>query len=124
MYLNIQRKSSLIVNRILEYCNAKFSIECNSIHLEAVFEFYKSNSTKLYLIPINSKHIRYLENFKSDINELIYNLGGIIGLWFGLSSISLINLIVFVFNDISKLFHKCKQFILKEHFADLNHGFR
>ena len=96
----------------LEYCNAKFSIECNSIHLETVFEFYKSNSTKLYLIPINSKHIRYFETFKSDINELIYNLGGIIGLWFGLSSISLINLIVFLFNDISKLFHKCKQFIL------------
>jgi hypothetical protein len=52
--------------------------------------FYeKVNVTKVNLIPNDFSHIRFMETFKTDFNQLIYNLSGILGLWLGLSPISI-----------------------------------
>jgi hypothetical protein len=43
------------------------------------------------MIPSESPFIRYILTPKSDINHLIYSLGGIAGLWFGLSAYASFN---------------------------------
>jgi putative component of membrane protein insertase Oxa1/YidC/SpoIIIJ protein YidD len=45
------------------------------------------------VIPKKSPHIAYIETLKTDINLLIYNCGGVIGLWFGISPITAVDLI-------------------------------
>jgi hypothetical protein len=42
------------------------------------------NKTKLNLIPAEFPHLRFVEKLKLDMNQLVYNLGGIIDLWFEL----------------------------------------
>jgi len=76
-----------------EYCPNKCSSGCNPIYFEIFSKSHKIlNSTKLNLIPISSHHLTYIETFKTDINGLIYDLGGVLSLWFGISPVSLVYL--------------------------------
>jgi hypothetical protein len=69
-------------------------LKCNTIYFQSMIETFNSiNKTKLNLIPIEFPHLRFIETFKLDMNGLIYNLGGVIVLWFGLSSVSLVYLV-------------------------------
>jgi hypothetical protein len=78
-----------------------------------VMRFYeKANVTKVNLIPNDFPHIRFIETFKTDSNQLIYNLGGILGLWFGLSSISIAQLIPFIQQRLKKKYILIKRKIL------------
>jgi len=89
----------------LEYCNTLCRQKCNSINYDISVKSRDSfNSTKLNLIPTSSKHFRYTETFKTDINGFIYNLGGAMGLWFGISPLS----IVYLISLFTKLFRKTK----------------
>jgi len=94
----------------LKHCQSKCD-ECNSILYETSTKSFKSiNSTKLNLIPISSHHLRYTEHFKTDINGLIYDLGGLLGLWFGISPISfayLYTLFIRVCRKIKQSLPKC-----------------
>jgi len=93
----------------LEYCESKCD-ECNSIHYEFSSKSFKFiNSTILNLIPISSHHLRYTETFKMDINGLIYDLGGLLGLWFGISPLSL----VYLYVSFIRFCHKIKQSLPK-----------
>jgi hypothetical protein len=72
-----------------ELCRDKCS-ECLQLHycvnlVQKQFSDKSYNSNKIEIIPENSPHVKYIETLQTDINQLIYNLGGIIGLWFGLS---------------------------------------
>jgi len=88
------------------FCDSFCGQECNSINYDINVKSHKSfNSTKLNLIPISSNHLRYTETLKTDINGLIFNLGGVIGLWFGISPLSIVHLISLLI----KLFRKTKQ---------------
>ncbi len=65
---------------------------------------------RIEIIPDNSPHIKYIETLQTDINQLIYNLGGIIGLWFGLSPkqipdifLNLLHLLKALVNSLHKL---------------------
>jgi len=77
-----------------QYCNTKCSPECNLIQYEIVSKSFETfDSTKLNLIPISSIHLTYTETFKTDSSEFIYNLGGVMGMWFGIYPVSLVYLV-------------------------------
>lgn len=65
---------------------------------------------RIEIIPDNSPHVKYIETLQIDFNQLIYTLGGIIGLWFGLSPkqipdifINLLHLLKALVNSLQKL---------------------
>jgi len=94
----------------LTYCVNKCRLFCGSIYYQFYGDFHETfNSTKLNLIPISSPHFRYMETLKTDINGLIYNLGGILGLWFGIYPVSF----VYMITSIISFFRKMKQLLPK-----------
>jgi len=70
-------------------CLSKCETKCETISFETRMDSTKSktNQTILEIIPIVSPMIRYKEFFSTDLNQLIYNCGGTLGLWFGISPI-------------------------------------
>ena len=50
------------------------------------------NSSRIYVFPNEKPFIKYIYTPKMDIHQLVYDLGGIIGLWFGLSAYSILYL--------------------------------
>src|SRR5437763_4134266 len=48
------------------------------------------NVSHLYVFPTERAFIKYIYTPKMDVYQLVYDLGGIIGLWFGLSAYSII----------------------------------
>jgi hypothetical protein len=53
-------------------------------------EFQKKKvGTFVEIFAVKFPHFVFTENLIMDINQLIYNCGGILGLWFGLSPLSL-----------------------------------
>ena len=68
-------------NTYLKSCFRNCNSDCNAIYYNCYINKQKSfNSTKLNLIPITSNHLRFVETFKTDLNEFIYNVGGIMSL--------------------------------------------
>jgi hypothetical protein len=68
---------------------------------------------KINLFPLNRPHVRYTETMQTDINHLIYTLGGIIGLWFGLMPLDLTDLFLYLqrfFKLSIKLLHKISMY--------------
>jgi hypothetical protein len=67
---------------------------CNTIYFQSMIKTFNAiNRTKFKLILTDFPHLRSIEIFKLDMNGLIYNLGGVIGLWFGLSPVSIVYLV-------------------------------
>jgi hypothetical protein len=62
-----------------------------------------SHQTIINLIPKSLPLIKYSETFKTDFDNLIYNFGGLFGLWFGLSAISI--------SDLALILEKFMEFI-------------
>ena len=79
--------------------------KCNSIYTEMKTSTTNvfNNETILEVIPLDSAHIVYFETLKTDFNKLIYNCGGILGLWFGLYPFNSIQIII-QFLGLFKLF--------------------
>src|ERR1700723_3288833 len=48
------------------------------------------NDSRFILFPSEKPFIKYIYTPKMDINQLVYDVGGIIALWFGLSAYSII----------------------------------
>jgi hypothetical protein len=95
------------IERILQKCVDTFDPECNielfETELKSTESKGKLNRTILNIIPKVSVQPQYSESLKTDLNELIYNCGGIIGLWLGLSAVSITyGTIVFVFTKLPK----------------------
>jgi hypothetical protein len=82
------RIDSLI--NVLEECLKLSNPKCNLINFNTKIETTKllSNQTIVEFIPKKSPRIAYFETLKTVFNRLIYNCGGVLGLWFGLSPIS------------------------------------
>ena len=72
-------------------------IKCIKFNFDTDISYAKSfsNETILEIIPSKSPRIVYIETLKTDFNELIYNFGGILSLWFGLSPISATDLFIY-----------------------------
>jgi hypothetical protein len=81
------------IRRIFTKCVKTFDSECNVELYETELKWTefkgKLNRTILNIISKVSVKPQYSESLKTDLNELIYNCGGIIGLWFGLSAVSI-----------------------------------
>jgi len=76
-------------------CKLKCKPNCrfNSFDLFTHFDGYKNsllNDSRVILFPSEKPFIKYIYTPKMDINQLVYDLGGIIALWFGLSAYSII----------------------------------
>jgi hypothetical protein len=71
--------------------------ECESVYYNAMVltkEFQdKKVGTFVEIFPVKFPHFIYTETLNMDFNQLIYNCGGILGLWFGLSPLSLDDLV-------------------------------
>ena len=89
---NITKANPYLLNHIMAYCAAKHSADnCfSNIYKLKTLEYKSKNSTKLNLIPISSKHLSFVETYKTDTNEMIYNLGGVMSLWFGIYPLSIV----------------------------------
>lgn len=51
------------------------------------------NNLIVRIIPKKSHNIEYMDTYQTELNQLIYNLGGIIGMWFGLSPADIVVMI-------------------------------
>jgi len=52
------------------------------------------SETILEIIPKNSLHFEYIETLKMNFDQLIYNCGGVLGIWFGLSIVKILDIFV------------------------------
>jgi hypothetical protein len=104
--------------------------ECESVYYNTMVttqEFKKRNTgTVVEIFPIKYPHFVYIETLNMDFNQLIYNCGGILALWFGLSPLSIDDLVTSlrsssdrlksklfkIINFIIYLFFKLKQIII------------
>jgi hypothetical protein len=68
--------------------------KCKLNNLDTKFEITKPvlRGTILKFIPQKSPRITYIETLKIDFDHLIYNCGGVLGLWFGMSLIKAVDL--------------------------------
>jgi hypothetical protein len=82
----------------LKFCRKYCKPKCNVVNFDAKVEISKHfwNDTILEVIPQKCPHIAYIETLKTDINRLIYNCGGVIGLWFGISPITAVDLFLYI----------------------------
>ncbi len=64
------------------------SVYYNTMVLTKDFQGRKVG-TFVEIVPVKFQHFIYTEALKMDLNQLIYNCGGILGLWFSLTPLSL-----------------------------------
>jgi hypothetical protein len=78
------------LTNVWEECLKLAKPKCNLINFNTKIETTKllSNQTIVEFIPKKSPRIAYFETLKTDLDRLIYNCGGVLGLWFGLSPIN------------------------------------
>ncbi len=89
-------------------CGKVCKSKCNRLSFELKIESTKNvvNETVLEVIPKKYPHIAYIETLKTDFDRLIYNCGGVLGLWFGISPVTAVDLFLY-------LFRFCKNLIVK-----------
>jgi hypothetical protein len=75
------------ITKIFAECKKRSKPKCNSINFSSKIETTKllSNETILEFIQQKSPRISYTETYKTDFDRLIYNCGGVLSLWFGLT---------------------------------------
>jgi hypothetical protein len=93
----------------LKFCNKYCKPKCNVVNIDTKVEISKHfwNDTILEVIPKKSPHIAYIETLKTDVNRLIYNCGGVIGLWFGISPITAVDLLLYIPEICRILINEC-----------------
>jgi hypothetical protein len=81
------------VRRTIRECDDICLPDCESVYYKTMVltkEFQKKKvGTFVEIFAVKFPHFVFTENLIMDINQLIYNCGGILGLWFGLSPLSL-----------------------------------
>ncbi len=89
--INMTTEKSMIVE-----CGDICLPECESVHYNTMVltkQFDRKVGTSVEIFPVKFPHFIYSETLNMDFNQLIYNCGGILGLWFGLSPLSLDDLV-------------------------------
>jgi hypothetical protein len=86
------------VSSIKNQCKKICKPLCNSLNFETKTQVSKhvSNKTILEIIPMKTSRIAYIETLKTDFDRLIYNCGGILGLWFGITPIKAVDLVQYI----------------------------
>jgi hypothetical protein len=69
--------------------------ECETVYYNMITKEFEDRKvgTFVKIFPLKFPHFIYTETLNMDFNQLIYNCGGILGLWFGLSPLSLDDLV-------------------------------
>jgi hypothetical protein len=98
-------KVSSIENQCKETCKPL----CTSLNFETKPQVSKhvSNKTILEIIPMKTPRIAYTETLKTDFDRLIYNCGGILGLWFGITPVKAVDLIQYIPKIYKNLINIC-----------------
>jgi hypothetical protein len=88
-------------------CSKICKPKCNSVNFDTKIQVSKhvSNKTIFEVIPMKTPRIAYIETLKTDFDRLIYNCGGILGLWFGITPIKAVDL----FGYIPKIYRILKE---------------
>ncbi len=99
-------KAFSIGNQCKKICKPK----CDSLNFDTKIQVSKhvSNKTILEIIPMKTPSIAYIETWKTDLDQLIYNCGGILGLWFGITPIKAADLIEYIPKIYRILINVCK----------------
>jgi hypothetical protein len=86
------------VSSINGQCKKICKPKCNSLNFDTKIQVFKhvSNKTIFEIIPTKTPNIAYIETLKTDFDRLIYNCGGILGLWFGITPIKAVDLIQYI----------------------------
>ncbi len=102
---NIRRNGNKLCNDthsidyplIYNKCQQKCLPKCKFTNFEFKLQVsnHSSNETIVEFIPKKSPRIAYIETLKTDLDRLIYNCGGIFGLWFGLTPTKAVDLLRF-----------------------------
>jgi hypothetical protein len=88
--------NSSLLQRIWDECVKECPEKCDSINFDTKIEVIEKGlkETIVEIIPSHSPRIVYKETLNTDINRLIYNCGGILGLWFGLTPVNITDLLL------------------------------
>jgi hypothetical protein len=91
----------LIPKKCAKICKRK----CHSLNFDTKIQVSKhfSNKTILEIIPLKTPRIAYIETWKTDFNQLIYNCGGTLGLWFGITPVKVVDLIQYYIPKIYRI---------------------
>jgi hypothetical protein len=110
--MSISMNDSDFGMKLVKECHKNCPKKCKKTYFNnniIIREFSKvSNDTILEFFPTKSPHFKYSETLSVDFNQLIYNCGGILGLWFGLSPLSIDDLITILSSNSVILFLKLK----------------
>jgi hypothetical protein len=100
-----------LLDNINEFCGTFCLPKCEAIYHEVKVEktSNEAKETIIEIFPLKSRHLEYVETLKTDFNQLIYNCGGIMGLWFGLSLMSISDL----FDILNSIGLKLERFVRK-----------
>ena len=95
-----------ISHRVRSKCQKSCPPKCQTI-FNNVYERkkFKYNDKRVIIFEIRSQ-VTYIERYRMDIWELIYQLGGVVGVWFGWSALS----ISFLKNHLKPLQYKYLRF--------------
>ena len=127
---NIGNNSHFIIYSIFIRCFYKNIYSCET-HNFNVFnnhrKYEKPFSTKIDILFKTNFIPEYKQNFRMKFNEWVYNCGGIIGLWFGWSALS-VSVIPLIFQHYFKLiklyYNHLKQYLsIIEREVTINHHF-
>jgi hypothetical protein len=84
---------------MFHYCNTQCNPDCNQLNLiyrsDYLQSTIESEDIEINLIPMNKFVIRFIEIFQNDFNQLIYECGGILGLWFGIYPVKAADLLMY-----------------------------
>jgi len=81
----------------LKACFASFPSDYDRNHYQYEslgYYWNKGNQSIVKIFPSEKQYIKYIYSQKMDFDQLIYQIGGIIGLWFGYSALSLMHLLI------------------------------
>jgi hypothetical protein len=73
----------------MKQCLKICKLKCHSVNFDTKIQVSKhfSNKTIFEFIPMKTPRIACIETLKTDFDRLIYNCGGVLGLWFGITPI-------------------------------------
>jgi hypothetical protein len=96
------------------HCEKICKPKCDFVNFDAKVQVFEDvlNDTILEVIPKKTPSIAYIETLKTDFNRLIYNCGGILGLWFGISPITAVELFLYIHRILKITFKRVLQFLI------------
>jgi hypothetical protein len=101
------------LKKIYTECHKRSKPKCNSINFNSKIETTNllSNGTILEFILQKTLRIAYIETYKTNFDGFIYNCGGVLGLWFGLTPIDLFDILKYLPLISKILISKSRKFV-------------